>query len=132
MSHLLTLTAIIEAGTGLVLLIVPSFVVLLLLGASLEAPAPITLGRVAGAALVSLGMACWLARRDVQSSAARGVVTAMVLYNVCAVVVLGAVGIGAQPIGVALWPAVLLHAGMTVWCVVSLATLTSANSLSRR
>ena len=41
----------------------------------------------------------------------------MVLYNLGAVVILGAAGIRSQPVGIALWPAVVLHAAMTVWCV---------------
>jgi hypothetical protein len=44
----------------------------------------------------------------------------MVLYNLGAVAILGAAGIWSQPVGVALWPAVVLHAAMTVWCIVNL------------
>jgi hypothetical protein len=120
MNRLLTLTAIIEAATGLALLVVPSVVVRLLLGSLLETSAAVTLGRVAGAALLALGVACWLARGDAQSRAARGLVAAMVLYNPGVVVIVGAAGIRSQPVGVALWPAVVLHAAMTVWCIVSL------------
>ena len=120
MSRLLTLTAIIEAPTGLALLVVPSVVVRLLLGSPLETSAAVTLGRVAGAALLALGVACWLARDDAHSQAARGLVGAMVLYNVGAVLILGAVGIGSQLVGLVLWPAVALHAAMTVWCLMSL------------
>jgi hypothetical protein len=120
MSRLLTLTAIIEAPTGLALLVVPSIVVRLLLGSPLETSAAATLGRVAGAALLALGVACWLARDDADSRAARGLVGAMVLYNVGAVLILGVVGIGSQHVGLVLWPAVALHAAMTVWCLVKL------------
>lgn len=44
----------------------------------------------------------------------------MVLYNLGAVVIFGAVGIGAQPRGIALWPAVVLHSIMAVWCIIEL------------
>lgn len=120
MSRLLKLTALIEAATGLGLIAVPSVVVRLLLGSPLETSAAVTLERVAGAALLSLGVACWLARGDVQSRAARGLVSAMVLYNIGAVIILGSVGLGSQSVGIALWPAVILHAVMAVWCVASL------------
>jgi hypothetical protein len=120
MNLLLKLTAIIEAATGLALLVAPSVVVQLLLGSPLDASAAVTLGRVAGAALLALGVACWLAQYDAQSCAARGLVSAMVLYNLGAVVILGAAGIRSQPVGIALWPAVILHAVMTIWCVTSL------------
>ena len=119
MKRFLTLTAIIEAATGLGLIAAPAVVVRLLLGAEISG-ASIPLGRVAGVALLALGVACWLASYDTQSCAARGVVTAMVLYNLGAVVILGVTGIQSQPVGIALWPAVILHAVMAVWCVACL------------
>ena len=119
MSRLLKLTAIIEAATGLALLALPSFVVQLLLGAEISG-ASMPLGRVAGAALLALGVACWLARDDTQSRAARGLVSAMVLYNLGVVIILGSAGLGSQSVGIALWPAVILHAAMGGWCVACL------------
>ena len=116
MSRLLKVTALIEAVTGLGLIAVPALVVRLLLGAEIFG-ASIPLGRVAGVALLALGVACWLARCDEQSRAAKGLVSAMMLYNMGAMVILGAAGICAQPVGIALWPAVILHAAMAVWCV---------------
>jgi hypothetical protein len=44
----------------------------------------------------------------------------MVVYNLGAVVFLGVAGVRSQPVGVALWPAVVLHAVMVVWCVTIL------------
>jgi len=114
---LLTITAAVEAGIGIGLLVVPSAVAQVLLGAPLETPAALTVARVAGTALLALGVACWLAAFDAQSCAARGVVSAMVLYNLGAAVILGAVGLQSQPVGIALWPAVILHAAMAAWCV---------------
>ena len=119
MKRLLALTAIVEAPTGLALLVVPSLVVRLLLGAEISG-ASIPLARVAGIALLALSVACWLAKSDVASCAARGIVSAMALYNIGAVVILGAAGIWSQPTGIALWPAVILHAGMAVWCIACL------------
>ena len=120
MNRLLTLTAIIEAATGLALLIMPSFVVRLLLGSPLETFDAVTLGRVAGAALLALGVACWLARNDTQSRAATGLIVAMLLYNLVVAIVLGAAGVSPHPSGIALWPAVALHAAMFGWCIVNL------------
>jgi hypothetical protein len=120
MKRLLTFTAIIEAVTGLALIAMPSIVVRLLLGSLLDTSAALVLGRVAGVALLTLGVACWLARDDTQSCAARGVVTAMLLYNVAVAAVLAFAGIGLRLHGIALWPAVVLHAAMTVWCVACL------------
>jgi hypothetical protein len=119
MKRLLILTGIVEVPTGLGLIGIPSVVVHLLLNAEISG-ATIPLGRVAGAALLALGVACWLASHDAQSCAARGLVTAMLLYNVAAVAVLAYAGLSLGLNGIALWPAVVLHAVMAVWCVACL------------
>jgi hypothetical protein len=119
MKRLLKFTAIIEAATGLGLIAVPAFVVRLLLGAEITG-ASISLGRVAGAALLALGVACWFASDDGQNRAARGLGSAMVLYNVGVVLILGAAGFQFRSVGIALWPAVILHAAMSVWCLAAL------------
>jgi hypothetical protein len=126
---LLTATAVIEAGTGLALLSLPSVVVALLLGVPLEAPAALAVARVGGAALLTLGLACWFARGDAQSRAAKGLAAAMVAYNLGVVFVLGAAGIRSLPVGVVLWPAaVVLHAAMAIWCILSLRHLSVAGT----
>ncbi len=124
-----TATALIELGAGLALLSFPSAAVTLLLGAPLETPGALTVARVGGAALLTLGVAFWLARGDTQSRATRGLVAAMVLYNLGATIVLGAAGIRSQLVGLILWPAVVLHAAMTIWCIMSLRYLSIAERL---
>jgi len=128
MNRLFKLTAIIEAATGLALLVVPSVVVQLLLGSPLDTSAAVTLGRVAGAALLVLGVACWLAHCDEQSRAARGLVAAMLLYNISVAAVLAFAGLGLGLHGIALWPAVILHAVMAVWCIVCLRPVNPSSS----
>lgn len=87
----------------------------------MEAPAALAVARVGGAALLALGVACWLARGDTKSRAARGLVAAMVIYNVGVAIVLGTAGIRLSPVGFVLWPpAVVLHAIMAIWCIGSL------------
>jgi hypothetical protein len=114
---LFVVTAAIEAGAGLALIIRPSAAVMLLLGASLDTPAGLTVGRIAGAALLALGVACWLAHHDRESRAAAGLIVAMLLYNSAAVLFLIVAGIGSGLVGIVLWPAVAVHAAMAVWCV---------------
>ena len=102
------------------LLLSPSLVAQLLLGVSLDEPAALIVGRIAGAALLSLGVACWLARDDRASGAVRGLVAAMLLYNCVAAAVLAGAGAGMGLAGVLMWPAVGLHAALAVWCVAGL------------
>jgi len=122
MKTLLTVTAAVETATGLALLGLPSLVDSLLLGGSLDTPAALVVARVTGAALLALGIACWLARNDEKSRAAAGLVTAMLLYNVAAVAVLVYASIVLGLAGIGLWPAVVLHVALAVWCIACLRT----------
>jgi len=117
---LLIVTALVETATGLMLLVSPTLVVAFLLGASLDAPAALVVGRIAGAALLSLGVACWLAR-DGLSLALRGLIAAMLLYNCAVAAVLAHAGAVVGFVGVLLWPAVALHAALAVWSGVAAA-----------
>lgn len=120
MHNLLVVTAVLEGVAGLVLVTLPSRLATLLLGSSLDAPAALTFARVAGVALVALAVTCWLARHDGQSRAARGLVGAMVFYHAGVVIVLAYASIGLALSGMGLWPTVLFHAAMTVWCLKTL------------
>jgi hypothetical protein len=120
MKILLIVTAVIEAATGLALVLVPSVPVSLLLGTSLDAPGGPTVARIAGAALLSLAVACWLARNDERSRAAAGLIAGVLLYNTATVAVLVYAGTGLALSGIGLWPAVLLHAALAVWCIACL------------
>jgi hypothetical protein len=120
MKYLLLASALIELAAGAVVLCIPSIAARLLFGSPLEAIGALAVARLTGAALLALGVACSLARCDANSCASRGVVSAMVAYNLLAVLILAATGIRTTAVGVALWPAVALHAAMTSWCVVRL------------
>jgi hypothetical protein len=82
MKSLLVTTAVVEATTGIALLAVPAIVVSLLLGASLDAAGGIAISRVTGAAMLSLGLACWFARHDGLTRSGRGVHTALAIWCV--------------------------------------------------
>ena len=120
MKTLHSVTAVIEVGAGLALLCFPSTTAELLVGLPLDTPAALTVARVCGAGLLSLGVACWLARGDIQSRAARGLIVAMLLYNVAVAVILIFASLGFGLHGVALQPAVVLHSVMAIWCIVCL------------
>jgi hypothetical protein len=120
MKLLLIVMAIFEVPTGIALLVIPAAPVSILLGLPLDTPAGLIVGRIAGAALVALGLSCWGARQYEHNAAATGIVLAMMLYNAIAAVVLAYAGLGWRLFGVGLWPAVVLHAMMAVWCLTCL------------
>jgi hypothetical protein len=118
--RLLIVTALFEVLTGVALVVSPSVPASLLIGASLDTPSMITLARVTGGAMLSLGLACWLARHDGGSSAGRAVVSAMLLYNVAVVAVLSHASLALGVTAVLLWPAVGGHTALAAWCIVAL------------
>jgi len=119
MKTLLIVTALIEIGAGLALLVAPSVSVSPLLGASLDSVVGEVIGRIAGAALFSLGAACWLARHD-QGRAAVGLVTAMLFYNTAVVGILAYATLGSGLSSIWIWLAVFIHMAMGVWCLACL------------
>jgi hypothetical protein len=72
MKPLLIATAAIEFGAGFALLCVPTNAAMLLFGAPLDSPTALSAERIGGLGLLTLGLACWLARDDGGSPAARG------------------------------------------------------------
>ena len=120
MKNLLVITGVVEFGTGLVLVAIPSALIMLLLGSQLDTPVGLTVARVGGVALLAIGTACWLARLEGHSGAARGLVGALVIYNAGIVAVLVYAGLALGLSGVGLWPVVVVHVAMTAWCITSL------------
>ncbi len=135
MKVLLTLMAVLEATVGLALLVSPALPASILLGAPLDTPAGLTVGRVAGSALLALGIACWRVRQEGRSHSANGVVTSMMFYNVFVVATLlyAQLRLGVKGIGIR--PAVFLHVVLALWCitcVIGPASPTNAETSVRR
>ena len=120
MKKLLVVTALIEAVAGVVLVVSPAPAVSLLVGAALDTAGGLVAARVAGGALLALGLACWRARDGGQDRGARGIVAAMLLYNAVVAAVLVHAGLGLKLSGIGLWPAVVLHLALAVWCIACL------------
>jgi hypothetical protein len=117
---LLVATAVVELAAGAALLIVPSFAARLLLGEALGTAVSMLVGRVAGAALTAIGVACWLESAGNRAGSPSGLLAGLLVYN-CAVPLLlvhGAVFNGIH--GILLWPAVVLHIVLALWCIVLL------------
>ena len=107
-------TAAMEVGAGLTLMVAPAVVIRLLFGSS-EIETGVAMARLAGAALVSIGTACWRARDDGGSAASRGLQSGLLIYNtaVVALVLSGTFG----PLGPLVSAVVLLHGAMALWCL---------------
>jgi hypothetical protein len=112
--RVLVLAAVSEAATGVALIIVPSLVGRLLLGAELIG-VTIPVARVAGIALIALGVGCW------PGSEATGTPTralrAMLCYSLLITLYFAYLGIRGEWVGVLLWPAVVVHAILTILLV---------------
>ena len=102
MSRVLAFAAVGEAATGVALLLVPSLVGQLLLGEGLTGIAVIV-ARVAGIALIGLGVACWPGPP----------LLGMLIYSAAVTLLLAYLGFAGGVIGMLLWPAVVLHAILT-------------------
>jgi len=116
-----------ETAVGLGLIAAPSFGVQLLLGAPLDTPVAITVARVTGIAMLALGVACWMAREDTHSLAARGLLSAMLIYNGGVGALLAYAGLGAGLSSFALWPVAIAHAGLAGACAWALARMKSGD-----
>ena len=103
MRKVLVFAAVAEAATGLALLIGPSLVVRLLFGEELTGVA-IPPSRVAGIALIALGVACWPGPP----------LMGMLTYSAAVTIYLAYLGLMGDFSGVLLWPAVVLHAILTL------------------
>jgi len=111
MKGLLVFAAIIEAATGVALILVPSLVGQLLLGIELTG----VIVRVAGIALIALAVACW------PGPAMLG----MLIYNAAVALYLAYVGFSGESSGVLLWPVLILHAVMTVLLICAMTRKTT-------
>jgi hypothetical protein len=120
MKLLLTITAIVEALAGFTLLLVPTVAASALLGVPLNTPGGLVTARIAGAALMALAVACWRARDAERGSPAGGVVAAMLFYNFAAAMVLVYAGIRLELHSLLLWPTLVLHVALGVWCLSTL------------
>jgi hypothetical protein len=120
MKLLLMIAAVIEASAGLALIVLPTVAVSLLLGMPLDTPAGLVAGRIAGAALLALAIACWQARNGERGSPSTGVVEAMLFYNFAAAMVLVYAGIRLDLHSALLWPVIVFHFCLGVWCLLNL------------
>ena len=123
---LLIVTAVAEAGVGLTLLVSPALATWLLLNVGQPALEAVVVGRVCGAALLAISVACWIAQSNREAASQRALVLGALVYNVGVAVVLGSAGMTSGPLGVGLWPTVAAHTCMAAWCLACLGTSAAA------
>ena len=102
MKKTLVFAAVAETLTGLALVMTPSLVGWLLLGQELAGVAA-TVARVAGIALIGLGVACWPGPP----------IAGMLFYSASVAFYLGFLGVAGGASGMLLWPAVAVHVVLT-------------------
>jgi hypothetical protein len=109
MKKLLIVAAVGEVSIGLILLVYPSIVIRLLFGSEIAGPG-VWASRFAGIALIGLGVACWPDSNPVRAF------FGMATYSTLAMLYLAYVGVNGG-IGILLWPAVAVHAVLSLLLV---------------
>jgi hypothetical protein len=109
MKRLLVLAAISEGALGLILLVYPPIVVRLLFGVEIAGPGE-SISRFAGIAVIGMVVACWPDGNPVHAF------YGMTIYSTLAMLYLAYVGLNSG-MGILLWPAVAVHASLSVLLV---------------
>ena len=106
MKKLLTLAAVTESLTGLILLLYPPILIWPLFDSEITGPG-VLISRLAGISLIALAVACWPDRNTLRPF------LGMLTYNLLATLYLVYVGVNVGA-GTLLWPAVAFHAGLSI------------------
>ena len=114
---LLLVMTILELGAGLGLLLVPGLALRVLLGTEQPAIETVAVTRLAGVALIAIGVLCHQGWRGKDH---RSVLPGILVYNAGASAVLAYVGAGLGLSGPILWPAVVLHAALALWTIFAM------------
>jgi hypothetical protein len=117
--HLMTMGSV-EVVTGGVLLVWPWLALGLILGLDRTAPETAYVARIAGGGLVAFGVACWTGRHGRDRISQNGLLVGALVYDVIAIAVLACAASLSGLNGIALWPAVAVHAALAIWCVACL------------
>lgn len=81
-------STLVEFPIGILLLIFPSLTTHLLLGVETSSIFENTIARLAGVAIISLSIACWLSRISTKIDSQRPVIAGMLFYNLAATILL--------------------------------------------
>lgn len=106
---LVMVSAAIEVVTGIALVVDPGFVVRVLLGTDLLGGG-IAVSRVAGSALLSLGLACWPSEGDLTEHS----IWALFTYNLLIGIYSAYLRVGGGFVSYLLWPVCALHSLLAI------------------
>ena len=114
-AKILAITAVLEAATGLLLVIYPPIALRALFGVEIldVDGLSVLMSRIAGVALIGLGVACW------PSNSGRQQLYGMLTYSVLVMLYLIRIGVRGAPVGPFLWPAVIVHGVLIILLVVA-------------
>jgi hypothetical protein len=119
-SYLLIVTAWGEMATGAALLAIPTVPLRLLLGVEHAVPETVFVARVAGAALLAIGIGCWLGPGGSSAEVQRPLIGGVLVYSTIVALLLAYAGLFLDLAGIALWPAVAVHILLSLACAISL------------
>jgi hypothetical protein len=124
MKKFITLTAISEGLTGIALIAIPNTIVLFLLGKPTIGPEGKITAMLAGAAILSLAVICWMLR---ETPGLQKLVKGMLFYNcgIIAIAIYGVIWYGLTNVG--LWFVMFAHAVLSVWGLITLMNKRSSN-----
>jgi hypothetical protein len=114
---LMKVTGVLELLTGLALLSAPSLTIGMLLGERPASPSAIVVARVAGSALLAIGLICWPKGRGEGAPPPAGLLAGLLAYNAAVAVLLAHAALASGLRGVALWPVVVAHSALGLWCL---------------
>jgi len=117
--QLLTIATGAECLAGLAFMLAPGLTIALLFGVEPQSEG-LMIGRIAGVALLSLGIACWGASADAGGAARTGTLRAITLYNLGAGLFLVVFAASGRAGGLAVWIAGILHLGLGAAFAVSM------------
>jgi hypothetical protein len=114
---LLQVMAFINVMAGIAFIVFPVFLSWLVLGVSLSEPAAVVVSRIAGVAVLSLGIVCWMVASEGRSKPGKSLVTGLAIYNTLVMMVM-VYSITIQDFtSSGLWVVILLHAILAGWCI---------------
>lgn len=120
MKILFLAVAVFEGATGLALLVAPGFASTMLLGREFEGGAGSLAARILGSALIAIAIVCAKAVSGERGSTSRGIVSALLFYNVVTGVLLTYAGVQLGMHSALLWPAIVAHAVLAGWSLAFL------------